>query len=130
MIIEDYGGSFQERMEQLEVRLSGLNNLVIVGSSYGGLMAAVYACCHPGDVLKLILLAPALHLKEFHPFLNFRLAVPTVLYHGTRDTVVPVEEVRKIASSVFLQLSYHLVEDDHPLNVVFPTLPWEDLLKP
>jgi len=130
MIIDDYTGIFDERMEKLEARLQGQRNLVIIGSSYGGLMAAVYACRHPHDVLKLILLAPALNLKEFTPYRKVNLMVPTVIFHGKFDTVVPVEEVKRIAERVFVQLNYEVVADDHPLNRVFPTLPWEKLLVP
>lgn len=129
MIIEDYTGGFAERMKKLETRLSGLSNLVIVGSSYGGLMAAVFACLHPDRVRKLILLAPALHVEEFHPFRDCRLSIPTVIYHGSMDTVVPVEEVKEVAHKVFLSLTYNVVEDEHALNKVFPTLPWDDLLR-
>ena len=58
---------FPERMEKLEGLLAGKNELVLVGSSYGGLMAAVYACLHEERVKKLILLAPALHLEPYNP---------------------------------------------------------------
>ncbi|MCX7982901.1 MAG: alpha/beta fold hydrolase [Syntrophales bacterium] len=129
MIIDDYTGSFSERMEKLEKRLSKAPKLVIVGSSYGGLMAAVYACRHPDQVKKLILLAPALHLQEFVPFRNHRLSIPTVIYHGNKDEIVPLEEVKKIATYVFLDLTHYVVEDDHALNTVFPSLPWDNLLK-
>ncbi|HOJ52389.1 MAG TPA: alpha/beta fold hydrolase [Syntrophales bacterium] len=130
MIIEDYTGGFRERMAKLEERLSGMNNLVLVGSSYGGLMAAVYACSHPERIAKLVLLAPALHLKEFSPYRDCKVGIPTVIYHGRWDEVVPLTEVRSIAHSVFLSLSYHVVDDDHALNNVFAKLPWEEILTP
>jgi len=38
MIIEDYTGDFSTRMRKLNRLLSGKNDLIIVGSSYGGLM--------------------------------------------------------------------------------------------
>ena len=50
MIIEDYTGSLEARMEKLEAVLAGKEDLILVGSSYGGLMAAIYACRHPGKV--------------------------------------------------------------------------------
>jgi pimeloyl-ACP methyl ester carboxylesterase len=40
MIIEDYTGDFAARMSKLDGLLSGKNDLILVGSSYGGLMAA------------------------------------------------------------------------------------------
>jgi len=43
MIIEDYTGDFIARMNKLNGILAGENDLIIVGSSYGGLMAVRYA---------------------------------------------------------------------------------------
>ena len=65
MIVEDYPGTFRERMEKLTALLKDRDNLIVVGSSYGGLMAAVYACENEKRMRKLILLAPALNLEEF-----------------------------------------------------------------
>ena len=65
MIIEDYIGDFATRMRKLDSLLAGKNNLIIVGSSYGGLMAVQYAMENENRVKKLILLAPALNLPEF-----------------------------------------------------------------
>ncbi len=44
MIIEDFVGTFNQRMNKLNKLLSDKANLILVGSSYGGLMATVYAC--------------------------------------------------------------------------------------
>ena len=44
MIIEDFSGPLEERMEKLNRLLSGREDLILVGSSFGGLMAAIYAC--------------------------------------------------------------------------------------
>ncbi|MCX7635643.1 MAG: alpha/beta fold hydrolase [Syntrophales bacterium] len=128
MIIEDYRGDFAERMAKLEHDLRERDDLVIVGSSYGGLMAAVFACRHPERMQRLILLAPALHVPEFAPFRPCRLALPTFLYHGRRDDIVPPGAVREIAGEVFTQLSYHDVDDDHSLHGTFTAMPWDDLL--
>ena len=128
MIVEDYPGTFQERMEKLEGLLADKRSLVLVGSSYGGLMAAVFTCLHEDRVEKLILLAPAIHLDDFDACLDKRIPVPTVLIHGTRDDVVPPEPVRRRAENVFPLLRYTLVEDDHSLHTHFPLLDWDDLL--
>lgn len=129
MIIEDYTGVFQTRMKKLTTLLEGKNNLIMVGSSYGGLMAAQYAVEHPEKVKKLILIAPALTLEGFEEGASKQLEMPVVIYHGTRDDVVSPNEVKRIAEKVFTRLEHHLVDDDHPLNAVFPTLDWEKLLK-
>jgi predicted esterase len=128
MIIEDFFGPFAERMEKLEHLLSGRDELILTGSSYGGLMAVVYACLHEERVRKLVLLAPALHLDPLSVYLDRRLQVPAVLYHGVNDEVVPLEAVRLVAGRLFANQVFNAVDDDHSLHRVFPTLPWESLL--
>ena len=129
MIVEDYFGSFSRRMDKLEDLLSNKTNLVLVGSSYGGLMAAVYACLHEERVNRLILLAPALHLESCKPFLNKNLTIPTSIFHGLQDKVVPLEEVRVLARRLFVNLQFNIVEDDHSLHNTFATLDWDTLLE-
>jgi len=129
MIIEDYTGSLEERMTKLEAVLAVKEDLILVGSSYGGLMAAIYACRHPERVRRLILLAPAINLEEFTPYTSHALTIPVHLYHGDQDDVVPTNEVWPVAEAVFSDLRYHLVEDDHSLHNTFPSLPWEELLQ-
>jgi len=130
MIIEDYSGGLEARMEKLEADLEGKDDLIMVGSSYGGLMAALFACRHPERVRRLILLAPAINLPEFAPYRRLRLPVPTFLYHGTGDDVVPPGEVRAIAAEAFADLHYFAVDDDHSLHGTFTLMPWDDLLRP
>jgi pimeloyl-ACP methyl ester carboxylesterase len=129
MIIGDYQGSLAERMETLRQRLAGKENLILVGSSYGGLMAALFACASPERVRRLVLLAPALHLAEFEPCQEKSLDLPVFLYHGSHDDVVPPGPVRDIAVRVFWNLAYRLLEDDHSIHRNFPLLPWDDLLE-
>ncbi len=128
MLLADFSGDFPEKMRQLERLLSGRTRIVLVGSSYGGLMASVFACRHPERMDRLILLAPALHLPEFAPCLARRLAIPAVLYHGRQDDVCPPEDVLRLARRAFADLTYHAVNDDHSLHRVFPTLDWSGLL--
>ena len=128
MIIEDFPGTFDERMTKLNALLAGTRDLVIVGSSYGGLMAAVFACENEPSVKKIILLAPALNLDQFVPFRNRKVDIPVVVYHGNRDDVVPVDEVKTIATAVFTNIEYHIIDDDHPLHDKFETLKWTSLL--
>jgi pimeloyl-ACP methyl ester carboxylesterase len=128
MIIEDFAGSFPQRMEKLENLLAGKNDLILVGSSYGGLMAAVYANLHEARVKKLVLLAPALHLDSYNPYLHKRLSVPITVFHGLRDEVVPLSAVREIAGRLFVNSTFHAVDDDHSLHAIFPMLDWDALL--
>jgi predicted esterase len=128
MIIEDFTGSLEERMDNLTNILKGKDQLILVGSSYGGLMAAMFAGRYPTRVHKLILLAPALNLPDFAPYRRNCLDIPVIIYHGNADSVVPPDVVRKIAGEAFIHLTHHLVDDDHSLNHVFEGLPWDDLL--
>jgi len=128
MLIEDYEGPFDARMAKLNRLLDGKDDLILVGSSYGGLMAAVYTGQNPQRVKKLILLAPALDLGYFKPCSEKRLEIPVWLYHGKEDDVVPPGPVEKIARKVFRNLSYHLVDDDHSLHRTFPDMEWDRLL--
>jgi pimeloyl-ACP methyl ester carboxylesterase len=130
MTIEDFDGPFPQRMEKLEGLLAKKDNLILVGSSYGGLMAAVYACLHEERVKKLILLAPALHLEPFQPYLNKTLRMPIAIFHGLQDDVVPLEAVRKIAQKSFTNHTFTALEDDHSLHQTFAALEWDTLLSP
>jgi pimeloyl-ACP methyl ester carboxylesterase len=129
MVMNDYSGSLEERMAQLDDNLRGREDLILVGSSFGGLMATLFAFRKEIRVRRLILLAPALVHLDFSAYEAQPLSIPVTLYHGRRDTVVPPEPARKIASRLFANLDHHLVEDDHDLHTVFPKLNWFGLLE-
>jgi pimeloyl-ACP methyl ester carboxylesterase len=128
MILEDFAGSFSQRMEKLEGLLAGKEPLILVGSSYGGLQAAIYACLHEERVARLILLAPALHVESYKPYRNQRLHIPIVIYHGLQDDVVPLEAIRPIAEQLYSNHQFYAVADDHSLHATFPSLNWNELL--
>ena len=129
LIVPDFTGSLWERMEQLYPILADKKDWTIIGSSFGGLMGAIFACDHPDQVRKLVLLAPALMLPEFASYLDGQpVSVPTTIIHGTGDTVVPLEEVREIARKVFANLTYHIVDDEHRLHKATDTLDWKTIL--
>ncbi len=124
----DFKGSFEERMQQLRPILGNQKEWTIIGSSYGGLMGAVFTCRHPEQVRKLVLLAPALMLTEFTSEQFAPVDVPTVLVHGSQDDIVPPQEVLEIARDVFTNLEYLVVEDGHRLHKAFEELDWEEIL--
>ena len=124
----DFRGDLAERMAQLEPLLEGKDPWILVGSSFGGLMAALAACQHPTWVRRLILLAPALHHPEFQT--PGPVTVPTLVVHGTRDEIVPLEEVRVRAERTFTQLTFRQVDDDHLLHATVQELDWHALLVP
>jgi pimeloyl-ACP methyl ester carboxylesterase len=128
MIIEDYFGSFPQRMEKLEGLLKDKSDLILVGSSYGGLMAAVYACLHQERVAKLVLLAPALNLEPYEPYHDTILQMPVMVVHGLQDDVVPLAAVQKIAVHAFKNLDFRTVDDDHPLHTTFASMDWKAIL--
>ena len=128
MIVEDFVGTFEERMAKLETLLADKDDLTLVGSSLGGLMAAVYSCRHREKIARLILLAPALNHLPPAMCRDLKLDFPVVIYQGNRDNVVPPGPVHDMALNIFTNLTYHLVEDDHSLHDTFFTLAWDDLL--
>jgi pimeloyl-ACP methyl ester carboxylesterase len=133
MLITDYRGPLEARMATLRNLLTGHPTAIIVGSSYGGLMGALYAFEQPKQIKKLILLAPALTFPEFTPLSDGRVPayspVPTIIFHGTQDDVIPIGPVRKIAEKVFPNLAFHVLRDDHLLSKTFHTIDWEQCLE-
>jgi len=129
MIIEDFHGTLEQRMNILNSLLSEKTFLIMVGSSYGGLMAATYAFNNQESVKKLILLAPALIFHEFKPYLQKKIDTPVIIYHGKGDDVVPLAPVHEIARRVFENLTFNMVDDDHFLSKTFKSIDWDKLLE-
>jgi predicted esterase len=128
MIIEDYVGSFAERMKKLSSLLNSKNDLILVGSSYGGLMAAQFSVANESRIIKLILLAPALNLPEFNLNTQKTLQTPVIIYHGINDNIVDPYIVKGIAQKAFRYMEHHLVDDDHSLHETFSNLDWKKIL--
>ena len=97
LLIPDFIGGLPERMEQLETILGVQTGWILVGSSLGGLMAALFAMNHPDQVRKLVLLAPALTLPGFTKTLSSQISIPTIIFQGTRDEFIPLEATRNLA---------------------------------
>jgi len=128
ILTPDFTGSLERRMAQLEPILADKSGWVMIGSSFGGLMAARFACQQPEQVRKLILLAPALIHPDFAADPPGPVSIPTVIYHGQQDTVVPVEPVRALAEQTFVSLTFYLVDDDHRLHQTVQALDWSALV--
>jgi pimeloyl-ACP methyl ester carboxylesterase len=129
ILTPDFSGSLEERMLQLHHLLGIKRSWTIIGSSLGGLMAANFAHQHPGQVERLVLLAPALLLPEFTATPHQPISVPTTIIHGTRDELLPIKAIRKLSEAVFLNLSFVTVDDDHGLYQTVQNLDWFALLK-
>ncbi len=129
MITPDFKGSFEERMTQLGPILNDQKDWTIIGSSFGGLMGTVYTCKNPTRVRKLILLAPALLREPFGSHLDLQpVSVPVTVIHGTQDDIVPLEPAREVAQSIFTNLTYLVVDDDHRLHKTIHELDWNSIL--
>jgi len=128
MLTPDFHGSLDERMAVLNKILGGKTGWKLIGSSLGGLMAAIFTCQHPEAVDQLVLLAPALILPQFAETNPQPVSVPTVVYHGKQDTVVLLEPTLILAKQVFTNLTYNIVEDDHGLYQTVHKIDWNQLL--
>ncbi len=127
IICPDFKGDFNERMQQLENILKFEENVSIIGSSFGGLMATKYAYDNPKKVNKMVLLAPAI---IFENVINdsMKIDVPTIIYHGKNDNVVQLKETKELAQKVFTNLKFIEVEDDHFLHKAIYKIPWKEIL--
>lgn len=128
ILIPDFSGSLQDRMAKLYTLLDDSTGWVIVGSSFGGMMGALFTCQKPMQVEKLVLLAPALIWPDFANSPPNPISVPVVIYHGSEDEIIPVESVRALAEQVFLNLDLRIVNDDHGLYETVHNIDWMELL--
>lgn len=129
LLTPDFTGTLEQRLDQLVAHLNTTPDWTLIGSSFGGLMAALFACQHPGQVRRLILLAPALIWPDFVRNLPPATSVPTVIYHGRADDVVPLGPTRQVAAQLFSNLTFHEVDDTHDLHATVRTIDWPTLLK-
>jgi len=128
MIIPHFTGDLQERMGNLDEILEDKSGIRLVGSSFGGLMAAIFAMENEPRVDKMILLAPAINLMESTQYRKKKISVPAWIYHGKNDEVIPLKDVASMAKRLFMNFSFHIEDDDHFLHKTFKTIDWVSLL--
>lgn len=128
MLAPDFEGDLPVRMQALDAVLIGAGPWTLIGSSFGGLMAALFAAQQPQRVRRLVLLAPALVWPDFAMSPPPPVHVPGAIYQGSLDELLPYETVRQLAAQVFPDLAFHLVEDDHSLHATVRALDWDDVL--
>ena len=129
MIIPDFSGDVSERMVKLEELLRDKDEITMIGSSLGGLMAALYSFENEERIKKLILLAPAINLSEFNPYLSKTISMPVYVFHGREDELIPIKDIQDISKKVFTNLSFTVLDDDHRLSAKFTSIDWPDLLE-
>jgi len=129
LLTPDFEGDLTQRMSRLKSILASETGWTLIGSSLGGLMAALFASRSPDRVRKLVLLAPALTLPEFSLIPPGSMDTPIVIVQGTRDELIPLSTARELAEKVFTHLTYLVVDDDHRLHKTADTLDWKSLLE-
>lgn len=101
----------QRTLKATEI-LEGVDSCVIVGSSFGGLLASLMYQRYPDKIKGLVLCAPAFHRAEADPVKSLPCA--TTIIHGYRDEVVPWSAVDAKARQ--LGVTLYSVEDNHRLS--------------
>ncbi len=99
------------RLEKAERITRQMSDLVVVGSSFGGLLAALLYSRYPERFHGYVLMAPALRrgmVDEVE-----QMPENAVVIHGTRDEVIPIDEVREFCEPFGIEMIE--VDDDHPL---------------
>jgi surfactin synthase thioesterase subunit len=96
----------------LDTAVSFRGPLVLVGSSMGGHVAA--AAATRVKARGLFLLAPAFYMPGFEPYTPQDVSCPTVIVHGWRDDIVPVDNSIRWAREHRARL--HVLDSDHRLE--------------
>lgn len=128
MVIPNFTGALEKRMERLEAVLSDRSDIILVGSSFGGLMATLFAMKDESRVIRMILLAPAIHMMGHVRHKADVISVPVWVFHGKNDEIIPLAKVKSVSNETFLNLSFHEVDDDHFLHETFMGIDWDGLL--
>ena len=123
----DFSGDLENRLQLLREIVGVRAGLILVGSSFGGLMATRLATSRPQTIRRLILLAPALNMDGFQPPRE-KIDIPTLLVIGRHDTATPPQIVLPLARASFAALEIREVDDDHLLRETFPKMDWRRLL--
>ena len=118
-----------ERMRQLISILENKTDWIIIASSFGGLMGALFTLKYPSKVSKLILLAPYLSTPAIDPEKYSPVDPPVIVFHGKLDEVVPIKRSRARAEKIFKTLIYNTVDDDHSLQKTVQALDWKEIIK-
>jgi len=92
--------------------------LVLAGSSLGGHVSA--AAARTLSARGLFLLAPAFFMPGFEEFTPRDVGCPTVIVHGWRDDVVPINHSVRWAQEH--RAALHVLDSDHRLQDQLPSI--------
>lgn len=129
MVIPHFTGELSDRMDSLKQILKEESDIILIGSSFGGLMAVLFAMENESRVDRLILLAPAINHLAASGFRTKKLSVPVCIFHGIKDDVIPLKEVEDNAEKYFSNLIFNRVNDDHFLAGTFNSIDWPMLFR-
>ena len=93
------------------------DRVFLVGSSFGGLQAALMFQEIPDKIVGMVLLAPALTFEQAE---DISILERTVILHGVRDEVIPYDAVARFAQRFDVPLV--TVEDTHRLHHSLPKI--------
>lgn len=101
-----------ERLKKTELETQRMQNLIIVGSSYGGLLASLLYSRHPERIRGLVLMAPALYQEAATQV--EQMPADAVVIHARKDEVVPIAPVREQCARHGIKITE--VDDNHRLQ--------------
>ena len=108
-----------DRVELLKETIE-IGNVVLAGSSWGGLACALTALQKPEKLKGLLLLAPALHYPESPNDEPEKLiapdSVPVTIIHSTTDDIVPISASKNYIERSGNNVQLIEVEDNHVLE--------------
>jgi pimeloyl-ACP methyl ester carboxylesterase len=113
------GVDLRGRYDHIE-RITRGGGVLLVGSSYGGLVAALLAQRHPGRFTGMVLCAPALGWREppntDPDGLLAPPGLPVVVLHGLHDDIVPIDLSRAYRDRSGPGVTLHELDDGHALR--------------
>lgn len=116
----------KERLEILRREMK--EPMLVVGSSLGGLTAVLLAMERPDTAKGMVLLAPAVGVRDASLFtaeqveklstLYIPEGIPTIIIAGIRDDVIPLSAIRALVkrSPSQMRIALREVDDDHNLH--------------
>ena len=108
-----------DRVELLEKTIQ-IGDVVLAGSSWGGLACALTAQKKPDKLKGLLLLAPALHYPETPNDNPDNLiapeGIPVTIIHSKTDDIVPINASKDYVKRSGNNVNLIVVEDNHVLE--------------